>query len=164
MMSISELSREVVVSMERSTLYDYAGGEAAFVALTAALHERCLEDPMLNHPFSHDMDPEHLERLAEYLAEVFGGPPAYSALGGGHAAMLLIHAGTGADDELPNRFVTCFDLAMDDANLPRDAEFRRVLHEYMVWAVDDVHSYSPIGSVVPTHATFPHWSWDGLQT
>ena len=150
--------------MNRPTVFDYAGGEAAFVALAAALHERCLEDPVLNHPFSHDMNPEHLERLAGYLGEVFGGPPAYSALGDGHAAMLSIHASTGAQDDMPTRFVACFDQAIEDADLPKDAEFRRVLHEYMVWASGEVHSYSPIGSVVPTHATFPHWSWDGLQT
>lgn len=148
---------------QRPTLFDYAGGEAAFVALAGALHERCLEDPVLNHPFSHDMNPEHLERLAGYLGEVFGGPPAYSALGSGHAAMLLIHAQTGAEDEMATRFVTCFDRALDDAGLPGDAEFRRVLHEYMVWAVDEVHSYSPLGSVVPSYATLPHWSWDGLE-
>jgi hemoglobin len=150
--------------VERPSLFDYAGGEAAFVALAAALHERCLADPVLNHPFSHDLNPEHLERLAGYLGEVFGGPLVYSALGGGHAAMLLIHAQTGEEDEMATRFVTCFDLAVDDANLPGDAEFRRVLHEYMVWAVGEVHSYSPYGSVVPTHVTFPHWSWDGLGT
>jgi hypothetical protein len=33
----------------------------------------------------------------------------------------------------------------------------------MVWAVDEVHSYSPLGSVVPSYATLPHWSWDGLE-
>lgn len=161
---MSQQWREGVFMVERPTLFDYAGGRAAFVALASALHERCLEDPVLNHPFSHDMNPEHLERLAGYLGEVFGGPPAYSTLGGGHAAMLLIHAETGADDEMPTRFVSCFDLALDDANLPRDEDFRRALHEYMVWAVGDVHAYSPIGSLVPTDAPFPHWSWDGLQT
>lgn len=68
---------------ERPTLFDYAGGATALVALATALHERCLEDPVLNHPFSHDMNPEHLDRLAGYLGEVFGGPPAYSSLVGG---------------------------------------------------------------------------------
>src|ERR1700676_3554006 len=102
--------------MNRPTVFDYAGGQAAFVALAAALHERCLEDPVLNHPFSHDMNPDHLERLAGYLGEAFGGPPAYSTLGDGHAAMLSIHASTGAQDDMPTRFVTCFDQAIEDAD------------------------------------------------
>ncbi|MHB8380373.1 MAG: globin domain-containing protein [Acidimicrobiales bacterium] len=149
---------------ERSSPFDFAGGDAAFVALAAALHQRCLDDPVLNHPFSHDMNPDHLDRLAAYLGEVFGGPPAYSSRVGGHTAMLLIHAETGAEDEMATRFVTCFDLALDDASFPSDPEFRRVLHDYMVWATGEVHSYSPHGSVVPTNLAFPHWSWDGPTT
>ncbi|HEV3267516.1 MAG TPA: hypothetical protein VGZ68_03875 [Acidimicrobiales bacterium] len=150
--------------MHRQSIYDYAGGAPAFAALANALHERCLEDPVLNHPFSHEMNPDHLDRLAGYLGEVFGGPPAYSTLAGGHSAMLLIHAETGANDDLPTRFVTCFDLAIDDVGMPTDPDFRRVLHDYMVWATNEVHTYSPYGSVVPSHAAFPHWSWSGLET
>jgi hemoglobin len=165
-MRTSTLSREVVFMTERPTLFDYAGGAPAFTALASALHGRCLETPLLNHLFCHDMNTEHLVRLAGYRGEVFGEPPAHSALGGGHGATLLIHAETEAEaeDEMATRFVACFDLALDDADLPSGTEFRRVLHEYIVWAVGDVHSYSPLGSVVPTDARFPHWSWDGLET
>ena len=63
----------------RPTLYEYAGGDAAFLALAAAHHERCLADPELNHPFSHPgQNPQHVERLAAYWAEVLGGPPRFS--------------------------------------------------------------------------------------
>ena len=41
---------------------------------------------------------------------------------------------------------------MDDAGLPADAEFRAALHAYMVWAVADVLTYSPIDAVVPAGA------------
>ena len=58
----------------RPSLYDFAGGAPAILALTRAHHERCLADPELNHPFSHPgQDPHHIERLAAYLAEVLGG-------------------------------------------------------------------------------------------
>lgn len=51
----------------RSTLYEYAGGDAAFLRLARAHHERCLADPELNHPFSHPgQHPHHVERLAAY--------------------------------------------------------------------------------------------------
>ena len=63
----------------RPTLYEFAGGDDAFLALAAAHHVRCLADPELNHPFSHaDLNPEHVQRLAAYWAEVLGGPPRYS--------------------------------------------------------------------------------------
>jgi hemoglobin len=149
--------------VERSTIYDFAGGRDAFLALAAALHERCLADPVLNHPFSHATDPEHLVHLADYLGEVFGGPATYSA-NGGHSHMLAIHASTGADPEMATRFVECFDLAVGDAGLPEDPAFRRVLHDYLTWAAREVDGYGPIGSVVPEGLAFPRWSWGGPET
>ncbi|HTT58669.1 MAG TPA: group II truncated hemoglobin [Acidimicrobiales bacterium] len=151
------------VMVERASIYDYVGGDDAFLALARALNDRCLADPVLNHPFSRPGHPQHLERLAAYLAEVFGGPPAYSELGG-HSAMLEQHAGTGADDELPARFLACFDLALDDANFPDDAALRQVLHDYMAWATSEVNVYSPLGVSAPTGLAMPHWTWDGPVT
>src|SRR5438552_2820091 len=111
----------------RPSLYEFAGGEQAFLALAAATHERCLQDPELNHPFSHGLSPRHVENLAAYWAEVLGGPPRYSNVLGGHSGMLTIHAGQGAPDEMGDRFETCFIRAMDDAELPDEPEFRRAL-------------------------------------
>ena len=79
----------------RPTLYEFAGGSEAFLALAAAHHARCLADPELNHPFSHpDQNPKHVERLAAYWAQVMGGPPAYTAEWGGDESFLVaMHAG-----------------------------------------------------------------------
>jgi hemoglobin len=145
---------------DRPSIYEYVGGAPAFFALASALNERCLADPVLNHPFSHQGHPEHLARLAGYLGEVFGGPPMYTALGG-HSAMLSIHASNDAEDDLTSRFVVCFDQAVDDAGLPEDPAVRQVLHDYMTWATRDVHQYSPRGSVVPRDVAMPRWSWGG---
>ena len=150
----------------RPTLYEFAGGDEAFLRLARAHHERCLADPELNHPFSHDsLDPQHVPRLAAYWAEVMGGPARYSeAMGGTQSALLDMHANNGPMDDLGRRFVACFDGAADDAGLPEDAEFRRALHDYMVWAVADVLVFAPYGSVVPPDRAVPRWSWDGLVT
>lgn len=148
--------------MERPSLYEYAGGEPAFLALAAAHHERCVNDPLLNHPFTHPgLNPEHVRRLAAYWVEVFGGPPAYSQSCGGHSAMLNLHAREGIDDEYGQRFLDCFVLAMDDAELPADPAFRAALRAYMSWALTEVMSYSPADSVVPDALPMPRWSWDG---
>ena len=148
----------------RPSLYEHAGGDAAFLRLARAHHERCLADPELNHPFSHDdLDPAHVERLAAYWAEVLGGPPAYSASLGDQSHLLDMHAGNGPMDDLGRRFVACFDTAVDDAGLPDDVEFRTALHDYMTWAVSDVLVYAPVDSEVPAGVRMPHWSWDGLQ-
>jgi hemoglobin len=159
------LSRKVSTMTDaRPSVFEVAGGQAAFLKLASALNERCLEDPVLNHPFSHPGHPQHVEHLAAYFAEVFGGPTNYSDTLGGHSAMLSIHANSGADDDLAPRFASCFVVAMDDAGLPNDPQLRRVMSDYITWATSEVHTYSPRGSVVPTNHSFPHWSWDGLVT
>jgi hemoglobin len=144
-------------------MFEFAGGGPAFLALATAFHRRCLEDPVLNHPFSHPGNPEHVERLADYWAEVLGGPTRYSESFGGHSAMLGIHAGQGAEPELGNRFVACFVRAADDAGLPDDPAFRAALRAYMEWAVDEVLAYSPAEARVPADLPVPHWDWNGLQ-
>jgi hemoglobin len=127
-------------------MYEFAGGDAAFLALAAAHHERCLQDPELNHPFSHGVSPQHIANLAAYWAEVFGGPARYSESHGGHSAMLGVHAGHGGEDLGP-RFVACFVQAAADANLPDDPDFRSALRSYMEWAVVDV---CPTRQLVPS--------------
>jgi hemoglobin len=80
----------------RPSLYEFAGGGSAFLALAAAHHARCLADPELNHPFSHpDQHPQHVERLAAYWAEVMGGPATYSDSCADQSFMLQMHAGNG---------------------------------------------------------------------
>jgi hemoglobin len=147
----------------RPTLFEFAGGEPAFLALARAHHARCLADPELNHPFSHPgQHPQHVERLAAYWAEVMGGPPTYSQTCGTQSRLLHMHSGNGDMTDLGRRFVACFVRAADDAGLPADPEFRTALRAYMEWAVADVLTYSPVGSIVPGDAPMPHWSWDGL--
>ncbi len=143
-------------------MYEFAGGEHAFQALAAAFHERCLEDPELNHVFSHHVSPGHLEHLAAYWAEVVGGPPTYSSLHGGHSAMLEIHARKGGESLEP-RFVDCFIQALDDAQLPDDPDFRASMRAYIEWATKDVVSYLAPESVVPHELPFPRWGWNGPE-
>jgi len=146
--------------MARPSIYEFAGGDGAFLALATAMHERCLADPILNHPFSHS-SPGHIERLAAYWAEVFGGPPRYTRQHGDHAAVLGIHAGTGAEDAFEPRFVACFMQALDDAGLPDQPEFRACMRSYIEDATREVMSYAPSGSTVPEAMKVPRWSWNG---
>ena len=149
----------------RPTLYEFAGGDAAFLALATAHHARCLADPELNHPFSHaDLNPEHVPRLAAYWAEVLGGPPGYSELSADHSFVLQLHAGNGDMSDFGRRFVDCFVAAADDVGLPADPEFRAALRAYMEWAVADVNEFHESGAGVPSGLGMPRWDWDGLVT
>ena len=148
----------------RPTLFEFAGGEPAFLALATAHHARCLADPELNHPFSHPgQHPQHVERLAAYWAEVMGGPPSYSRSCGDHSTVLHLHAGNGEMGDLGLRFVECFVRAADDAGLPDEPEFRAALRAYMEWAVAEVLSYPDQDATIPQGLALPRWSWDGLQ-
>jgi hemoglobin len=148
----------------RPTLYEFAGGAPAMLALATAHHARCLADPELNHPFSHpDQHPQHVERLAAYWQEVLGGPPRYSQSCGDHSAVLRMHAGNGDLTDLGRRFVECFAAAADDAGLPDDREFRAALRAYMEWAVDEVLSYGAEDASVREGLAMPRWSWEGFE-
>jgi hemoglobin len=81
---------------------------------------------------------------------------------GDQSYLLDMHSNNGPMDDLGRRFVACFDIAADDGALPDDPEFRRVLHDYMTWAVSDVLVFAPMGSEVPPGVRMPHWGWDGL--
>lgn len=147
----------------RPTLYEFAGGEQAFLALAHAHHARCLADPELNHPFSHpDQHPQHVERLAAYWGEVLGGPPAYSQECGDESGVLRMHSGNGDISDLGERFLGCFVQALDDAGLPDDPAFREAMRAYMRWAVDNVLAHEDPASV-PAGAAVPRWGWDGLK-
>lgn len=145
------------------TIFEAAGGKAAFLRLARAHHQRCLDDPVLNHPFAHPGHPQHIERLAAYWAEVFGGPPAYTRLAGGHSTMLELHARTQAERDLGTRFVRCFVAAFDEAGLPAEPELRAALQAYMEWAVGVVLRYAPADAVVPAGQSVPRWTWSGTQ-
>jgi hemoglobin len=149
--------------VDRPSIYDFAGGDAAFLALAAAHHERCLQDPELNHAFSHGFNPAHVQNLAFYWAEVFGGPARYSKTLGGQSGMLEMHARTGAAEDWGQRFVTCFVQAVDDAGLSDDPDFRAALRSYVEWATAEVMAISPPNSQVPRGLPVPRWGWDGPE-
>lgn len=144
------------------TIFEAAGGQDAFLRLATAHHQRCLDDPVLNHAFSHPGHPQHIARLAAYWAEVFGGPHTYTHEAGGHSFMLDLHARTQADNDLGTRFVGCFVAALDDAGLPPDRALRAAMRAYMEWAVQEVMQYAPADADVPAGLRVPRWTWGGL--
>jgi hemoglobin len=131
----------------RPSVYEYVGGDPAFLRLATAHHRRCLADPEL------------VERLAAYWAEVFGGPPRFTREFGGHSGMLGVHAGQGIGAEFSQRFARCFLEAADDAGFPADAELRELLRRYIEAATAEVESYAPPGTTAPAGLPVPRWSW-----
>ena len=59
------------------SVYEWAGGAAAFEKLTAMFYRHALEEQLLK-PLFENMPPEHSHRVAMWIAEIFGGPKSYS--------------------------------------------------------------------------------------
>lgn len=146
------------------TIYEAAGGRAAFDALAHAWHARCLADPVAAHPFEHPGHPQHLERLAAYWAEALGGPADYTASMGDHSHVLQMHAGNGEHPELDERAIACFEGALEDAGLAADPRLRRALADYFAWATGLMAEHPDSPRDVPAGLALPHWSWDGPVT
>ncbi len=145
------------------TVYDAAGGYDGLVKLASAWHARVLEDEVVSHAFSHGYHPQHTERLAAYWAEALGGPATYSRRYGGETAVVRIHSGNGAHEEMDRRAIACFDRALEDVGLARDERLRGALHDYFAWATTTTMSrYHRSAEDVPAGLPIPKWSWQGL--
>ena len=143
------------------SIYEFAGGRKAFLALAHAWHARCLADPIVSHAFSHGFHPQHSERLAAYWAEALGGPPEYSASVGNESSVVRMHAGNGEHREMDERAQTCFEQALDDASLPDDPRLRTVLKAYFREATQAMTAYSESADDVPDGLPLVKWSWEG---
>ena len=145
------------------SVYEAAGGRDGLLGLASAWHARVMADEVVSHAFSHGYHPQHTERLAAYWAEALGGPTTYSEQYGDETHAVRIHSGNGAHEEMDQRAIACFDLALTDVGLARDERLRRVLHDYFAWATNTTMArYHRSPDDVPDGLRMPKWSWDGL--
>ena len=146
------------------SVYEAAGGGDGLGRLAEAWHSRVMADDVVSHAFSHGFDPQHTERLAAYWAEALGGPQTYSERYGDETAVVRMHSGNGAHEEMDMRAIACFDQALADAGLTGEP-LRQVLHDYFEWATTtSMAAYHDSVDDVPDGLAIPHWSWDGLQS
>src|SRR4051812_36623991 len=74
------------------TLHAWAGGDEALTRLCDVFYGHVKADDLLAPVFAR-MDAHHPQYVALWLAEVFGGPPAYTERRGGYPYMLGKHLG-----------------------------------------------------------------------
>ncbi|MBX5440080.1 MAG: oxidoreductase [Solirubrobacteraceae bacterium] len=144
------------------SLYAYAGGEDAMRRLAAAHYRRCLTDPVLSEVFGTVGHPGHVERLADWMGEVLGGPKRHTERHGGHAALLAAHAGRAITEAQRVRFVEAFEAAADEAALPAEPRFRAALRAYVEWGTAIARDVSQPGADTSSDEPVPLWTWDGL--
>ena len=85
------------------SFYDRFGGQPAVDALAADFYARVLADPLLL-PLFRNPSENHAERMAWWLAELFGGPKLHSRMRGGFPAMVRAHAGLSISERQRERW------------------------------------------------------------
>jgi hemoglobin len=140
------------------TLYAWAGGMEAFERLTEAFYKRVRQDELVG-PLFANMPDDHPHNVATWLAEVFGGPPAYTEEHGGYPYMMSKHLGLAIREEQRARWAQLISLAADDAGLPSDPEFRSAFVAYIEWGTRIALANSQPGVTPPPKAPVPRWGW-----
>jgi CDGSH-type Zn-finger protein/truncated hemoglobin YjbI len=141
------------------TVFEWAGGLPALRRLTRLFYEKHVpEDPLLA-PLFANMSADHPERVARWLAEVFGGPKDYSERYGGYVRMISQHLGKGITEEKRTRWVELLTLSARQAGLPNDPEFRSAFSSYVEWGSRLAVENSTAGAHPPEHMPMPHWEW-----
>ncbi|MEQ4716938.1 group II truncated hemoglobin [Nonomuraea sp. B19D2] len=140
------------------TLYEWAGGSAAFERLTEAFYRTVVKDDLVGPLFAH-MDPDHPKHVAMWLSEVFGGPDRYTKERGGYPNMLRHHLGKAITEPQRRRWVSLLMDAADEVGLPDDPEFRAAFASYIEWGTRLARHNSQPDAKPPLKAPVPHWGW-----
>ena len=141
------------------TLYDWAGGSTPLRRFVDAFYDRVEAEPLLSPFFPGGVAERHRAHVADWWGEVLGGPAAYTEHHGGYAAMLAHHRDLGITPEQRHRFAATVSLALDDAGLPDDPEFRAAVIGYVEWGTRLAMLNSQPGAEVVEQAPVPRWGW-----
>ena len=148
--------------MSRRTIYEVAGEMPALRRLAAAWHDRAVEAPIVGHAFAHGYRDDHEERLAAFLAEALGGPPAYTQRFGDATSVQRLHAGNGEHAQMDEEAIRIFADAVATCGLPNDDRLRHTLVDYWAWMTREVMAaYPDSPDDVPDGLAVRKWSWDG---
>jgi CDGSH-type Zn-finger protein/truncated hemoglobin YjbI len=141
------------------TLFEWCGGLPALTRMTRLFYEKHVpEDPLLA-PLFANMSPDHPQRVARWLGEVFGGPQLYSETYGGYNRMISQHLGKALTEEKRARWVQVFCKSAEEAGLPSDAEFQAAFRSYIEWGSRIALENSQAGAKPPPNMPMPRWSW-----
>jgi hemoglobin len=144
------------------TLYEWLGGMEALIRLTTRFYERVHDDPVLAPVFAH-MGAEHPAHVAAFLAEVLGGPAAYSEQHGGHPHMIQQHLNRHLTQAQRRQWVGLLLDTADELGMPDDPEFRSALVGYLEWGSRLAVINSQPGAAVDENAPMPRWGWGEVK-
>jgi truncated hemoglobin YjbI len=141
------------------TMFEWAGGFPALLRMTRIFYSKYVpQDPLVGPLFAR-MSPDHPERVAAWLSEVFGGPEFYSQQYGGYSRMISEHVGKCITEEQRARWVQLLCKSAEDAMLPQDPEFRAAFVAYLEWGSRIGKENSQQDAMPPPNMPVPRWWW-----
>lgn len=141
------------------TLFEWAGGFPAILRMTRIFYSKYVPEDALVGPLFARMPPDHPERVAAWLSEVFGGPDFYSRQYGGYSRMISQHVGKCITEEQRACWVKMLCQSAEDAMLPSDPEFRAAFVAYLEWGSRIGKENSQQGAMPPPNMPVPRWWW-----
>ena len=101
------------------TLYEWAGGADPLRRMIDCFYDRVEADDALAGFFPGGVSEHHRAHVADWWAEVLGGPATYTEHHGGYESMLRHHLGLAITPAQRHRFAATMSLAADDAGAAR---------------------------------------------
>jgi CDGSH-type Zn-finger protein/truncated hemoglobin YjbI len=149
-----------VIDQDREpTLFEWAGGYPVFLRVTRIFYERHVPEDDLLAPLFSQMEPDHPERVASWLSEVFGGPKFYSQRYGDYTRMISKHLKKHLTEAQRSRWVSLLCRSADEALLAADPEFRAAFVAYLEWGTRLAVENSQDDSRPPEGMPVPRWWW-----
>ncbi len=144
------------------TLYEWLGQSAALENLTAKFYVKVKADALLG-PIFANMDEKHPHFVAQFLGEVFGGPPNYSTERGGHAHMISKHFARHLTEAHRRQWVNLLVDTANEVGLPADPEFRSALMAYVEWGTRIAVQTSQSEPHPVEQEPMPTWGWGEVK-
>ena len=142
------------------TLYEWAGDMETFETLFERFYKKVLKDDILGDVF-RAMSSKHVQYVAHFVAEVFGGDKLYTTEdSGSHAKMIAKHIGRMLTEDKRQRWVHLLLQTADEVGLKSDPEFRSAFVGYIEWGTRLAVINSQLTeNPMETDEPMPKWGW-----
>ena len=147
--------------MDKETLFEHAGGMTGLHRLEDHFYSSLLADPLLQPLFGAGK-PDHVDHLAMFTAESFGGPDRFSReLGFRH--LIDVHRNLKITEQQRQRFVELYMAALDAVGMPDDKPFRDAVRSHVEFGSKVAMQNSNAAAEDELHPLreVPIWTWNG---
>ena len=141
------------------SLFEWAGGMDAIENLITHFYSKVVKDDLLK-PIFIGMSKEHQMHVAHFIAEVFGGGPAYTGKGGSHHGMIQKHLNKRLTEAHRKQFMKLLIESADEVGLADDPEFRSAFVSYLEWGTRlAVINSNETAIDMDESEPMPKWGW-----